>query len=593
MKSKMHETGLKRQLVLIISVLTILCVATQLVLTAINLNKAYDGMIEVTEQSFDMEIKTSVDNLISVLEVNYQRYLDGELTEQQAMDTAKRIVRDTRYANGDGYFWADMADGLCVVHMNPEYEGTMRLENVDLEGNQYIKGFINAGNSGGGFSDFYFTKPGREGSFKKRGYTQIFKPYGWYISTGNYFEDTHIIVQAQLAQKQSALVYASGAGIALVAISIIMAGIVAQRLSRPLQKITARLELLSKGDFHTPVPVFKDRNETGILSKAAEQTVEQLRIVIDDITHHLNQMSLGNMTSTLEHEYMGDLVPIKGAFATIYESLNRTLAGIHESALQVNGGAEQMSSGAQVLSQGATEQASAINQLSATISNISQDVEKTARHAKNAAGDVTDAVAGIELSNRHMAEMLQAMDEIQDSSQQIIKINKVIDDIAFQTNILALNAAVEAARAGNMGKGFAVVADEVRSLASKSANAAKQTTMLIESSAQSVSKGVDIAQDTAKALGATATKTQQVKAAIVEIDQASAAQAQAIKQITLGMEQISSVVYTNSATAQQSAAASEELSSQSSLLREEVLRFKLRNNRAQADNEAIALIERP
>ena len=256
--------------------------------------------------------------------------------------------------------------------------------------------------------------------------------------------------------------------------------------------------------------------------------------------------------------------------------MSETLSIINTSSEQVSSGADQVSSGAQALAQGATEQASSTQELSATISEVSESVRQNAENVDLVTNYVRAAVAGVEHSNEQMQQMLAAMNNMNISSNEIVKIIKVIDDIAFQTNILALNAAVEAARAGAAGKGFAVVADEVRNLANKSANAAKQTTVLIESSINDVQDGSKIADQTAKLLAEVQEKVQLVGGTIQKIDQASTEQAAAITQITQGVEQVSAVVQTNSATAEQSAASSEELSAQADMLRKLIAKFTLK-----------------
>jgi methyl-accepting chemotaxis protein len=318
-------------------------------------------------------------------------------------------------------------------------------------------------------------------------------------------------------------------------------------------------------------------NEIGLLADSLKDTISNLQGIINDISDQMETMAAGDMTGEITREYVGDFANIKNSITKISGALNNTLSSINIAAEQVNSGADQVATAAQSLSQGATEQASSIEELSSSIMSVSEQVNENAKNVNVAGSYVQESQNGTENSNQDMHQMMEAMNDINDSSTQISKIIKVIDDIAFQTNILALNAAVEAARAGAAGKGFSVVADEVRNLASKSADAAKQTTILIEGSVSSVGKGMEIAQETAKALETVRSQSEMVVQTIKKIQEASNEQAEAINQITIGLEQISSVVQTNSATSQESAAASEELSGQAQMLREEISQFKLKN----------------
>ena len=286
-------------------------------------------------------------------------------------------------------------------------------------------------------------------------------------------------------------------------------------------------------------------------------------------------MAAGQMRINLKQEYLGEFAVIKQALQSISNSLNNTLTEIVETARQVDDGANVISSGAQTLAQGATEQASSIQELSASIAEVSRRVVQNAEDAEKAKLLTEEAQEIMQGSKGDMALARQAMEEIASTSKNISKVIKAIDDIAFQTNILALNAAVEAARAGEAGKGFAVVADEVRNLSQKSAEAAKSTSALIESSIEAVEKGTLLVNKTSEGFSQVAAKSEASGKLVEEIAVQAQEQAASISQIAIGIEQVSSVVQMNSATSEENAAASEQLSGQAGGLKKAVSRFEL------------------
>lgn len=298
---------------------------------------------------------------------------------------------------------------------------------------------------------------------------------------------------------------------------------------------------------------------------------------ISTMANTSKKLADGDLDFALKVYTSDSIGQLAASFNTVSDNLNEIMSNIHEASDQVASGSRQVSESSMSLSQGATEQASSIEQLTASIEEIAAQTRLNARNA-NQANELADQtkVSAIQ-GNEQMKAMLKSMEEINDASNNISKIIKVIDEIAFQTNILALNAAVEAARAGQHGKGFAVVAEEVRNLAARSANAAKETTNLIEGSIYKVAGGTKIANETAAALSQIVDHIEKVSDLVGNIAVASNEQATGVEQINQGVSQIASVVQTTSATSEETAAASEELSSQAEMLKEQVSRFKLRN----------------
>ena len=361
--------------------------------------------------------------------------------------------------------------------------------------------------------------------------------------------------------------------VVLLILTVISSMIFSMKISKPIVSATTRIRQLAQGNLSAPVDVWYSKDELGVLTSSLEETIVCLRQYINLITLALNQISEGNLCHRMEGTFKGDFQQIKNSFNEILNSLSDTFASINTAAEQVNTGAVQVSNSAQSVSQGSTQQASAIEELSVTLKDVSKQVEQNANDAKNANTIVARNADAIGTCNDDMTNMLDAINEIRISSDEISKIIKVIDEIAFQTNILALNAAVEAAREGS--KGFGVVADEVRRLASRSAEAAKQTASLIENSSAAVSKGSQIAEKTAESLGSIVEGSEEIQSLVKNISEASEAQTEAITQINTGLVQISSVVSANTSASVGTASASEELSSQSLILKNMIARFKL------------------
>ena len=356
--------------------------------------------------------------------------------------------------------------------------------------------------------------------------------------------------------------------------------IVMNKTLRPISGIVTAAKNIAAGDLDIHLEI-KSNDEIGVLSRTFVVMADNLKLIIQDINHLLGEMANGNFKVRTDNEdkYIGAYRYLLEAMRNIRFTLSDALLEIDRASEQVATGATQVSDAAQALSQGATEQASSIEELSATITDIADRVRQNAANASEANSLSQEASDGVLAGNQKMRDMIAAMNHIANTSNEIGKIIKTIDDIAFQTNILALNAAVEAARAGSAGKGFAVVADEVRNLAGKSAEAAKNTTTLIENAITAIGNGTKIAGETAEALRLVVEKSNISAVRIAEIAEASTAQSDAIMKVTTGIDQISAVVQTTSATSEESAATSEELSAQAVTLKTLVGKFKLIDTR--------------
>ena len=349
-----------------------------------------------------------------------------------------------------------------------------------------------------------------------------------------------------------------------------------------VDQLVVNLERLSTGDLRCDMQVSEPDDDTQALyalfasiSEHLHMSVNTIKGYVDEISHILGEMANNNLRVEITSDYQGNFAELKDSINAIIQSFSETLLDFNMAADQVAAGASQVSDGNQEVSRGATEQASAIEELSSSITQMAHQINENAKNANTSKELANEARKAANDGNEKMQRMLKSMDEINESSNNISKIIKVIDDIAFQTNILALNAAVEAARAGVHGKGFAVVAEEVRNLAARSADAAKETTAMIEGSTKKVKAGTAIANETAEALSGIVAGTEEAGKLNDEIAVASNEQATGIAQINKGIDQLSQVVQTNSATAQEGAAASEELSGQALLFKDMVDKFNI------------------
>ena len=349
---------------------------------------------------------------------------------------------------------------------------------------------------------------------------------------------------------------------------------VLETILEPLRAVEDVAKELTEGNLHSTLE-YRSEDEIGRLAHSMRKSIRILGSYVDDIGRAMKLFSEGNFDVQPEVEWKGDFIGILDSFMAFEKSMAETVKGIQSASNEVSEGAEQVAASSNDLAEGATNQAAVVEELTATVTNVADQVAQNAQSAKEISGKVGELGNAILESNGKMHEMVDSMNEINEASKEIDKIIATINEIASQTNLLALNASIEAARAGEAGKGFAVVANQVNVLADQSAQAAKESATLIETSVKAVEKGMVIAGQTAAQLEEVAENSKLITTEVTNIAETLETQTTEIKQINEGIEQINDVVQTNSATSEECAAASQEMSSEAESLREMIRKFKV------------------
>ena len=559
-----------------------------------------DSLKEKTEVAY-AAIKHAYDN-------------SGNRPIEEVQKEAKEAIKKLRYGkNNAEYFWIHSYDPnnvekvVMLAHpVSTQLEGTevnnfvdkTRYENFFYKGKIIPKSssladeikptnlfvdmnkLIKAQN-GEGLLGYYWAKPGAatDTGYSKLSYVKLFEPWGWVVGTGAYDDEVEAIAHKSITKVADSFHtnerFMMASVVIILLIVCLFAWSVAMGLTRPIASCTNLLDSFAKlGDVTINVPAadLKRADEIGLLSQSIDMLLQQQR----QQAANAEELAGGNWGITVTPKSEKDALGL--ANQAMIEQVHSALYQVKMASNEVDAGAGQISDASQSLSQGATESAASLEEISSSVTEIGSQTKANAENASQANILATQTRNSAEAGNEKMVEMMSAMTGIQESSKQIAKIIKVIDDIAFQTNLLALNAAVEAARAGRHGKGFAVVAEEVRNLASRSAKAAKETSDMIEGSIGKVDNGTEIARATEKAFQEILGSSVKVADLVGEIATASSEQAQSIHEIGQGLDQIDQVTQQNTANAEETAAAAEELSSQARELSSLMEKFRLRDS---------------
>lgn len=507
---------------------------------------------------FDEDSQSYVVGASGVLK-NKDGAVRGVAAADVYLESISKIVSQVRLEDTGGIFLVDTRTNTIIGHRDKSVTG-QKLDEMKEGMYVYASQQIQGGKTGLSLYDNTYIQvehvPGSD----------------WiavaYVSRGEVLRELHQLTA-------SMLLVAVFAVLVLILLVVIQ---VRRVIGRPVRELSLVATRIAQGELDQSIH-YQSKDELGVLANDFNQVTLRLReyvAYIQEISEKLREIATGNLTFTLEHEYTGEFEKIKTALDEISRALNGTMGQLRSASRDVAAGAEQVSTGATTLSQGSTEQAAEVETLAGHIGAVSESVHNISKGAQEASRISDEVRSGLLSSKDKMQNMTTVIQRISDKSTEIHKIVKTIEDIAFQTNILALNAAVEAARAGSAGKGFAVVADEVRALAGKSSSAAKETTILLSQTVDSMDEGVHAAQDTADSILKVVAQAEEMNRLIDGIADYTRQQDANAAEITRGIEQISTVVQTNVSTAEASAAASEELAGQASMLRELVARFRLR-----------------
>ncbi len=520
----------------------------------------------VTEDKSDLYLVVSApikdgDDVVGVLYFSCDTFLLDQIVEETAFgETGDCYILDK---NGTTIAYDDI--NLIIEGSNAIADAQAYPDDKDLQALAEVESKMIAGEIG--FGEYRY-----DGAQTWQSYAPIPSTDGWSIAVE--VDESEMLASAVLASY-----FIIGICVFLVVIGLVIAIVMGNSIGKPIIQCVDRLAAIGEGDLKSPMPVIQRKDEIGTFAKAMDVLITDMNTMISDIQTRLSHLAAGDLSLPQSQvTYKGDFLEIQSAITEIEGKLNNIISDITGTANEVTQSAAQVADSANIISSSSIDQAQAVEEILNSVHGIkdgSGEIKTGAQEAARLSGAASEKLTE---SQGYMKELLVAVDDIQQSSNEISKIIKTIDDIAFQTNILALNAAVEAARAGAAGKGFAVVADEVRNLATKSAEAAKVTTNLIEGSVSSVENVTNSARQTSEALEKVIERSEQTNRHIVTISEEIVMQNESLEMVNKGMESISSAVHSSSSTSEESAAISQELARQAATLKQLVSTFVVRKN---------------
>ena len=540
----------------------ILCTTTVVVFSGV-IGFLYTYAKRELYEARQSEVRSLVEASWGVLDHFAAQEKTGRLSREEAQRHAVETLRRQRFGK-DNYFWINDLGPRMIMHpMQPEMEGGDLSGVSDSEGVRLFQEMVRIGREKGeGHLHYLWPKPGVSEPAAKVSYVKLQPDWGWVVGAGLYIDD----IERQLGRILVTMLGVLGVAVAGI---LALGYSVARGISIPLARSVEMIEALELGRLDRRLELDR-RDEIGRIAEAMDRFADSLS---REVVGSLQQLAEGNLTFTVSPRDEKDVV--RGALRKVRDDLAALLEQIRESAQQIAGGAAEVADSSQALSQGATEQAASLEEISSSMTQMAAQTRFNSESATQADRMSSQVRACAEKGDAQMQKMVAAMGEIRAAGQNIARIIKVIDEIAFQTNLLALNAAVEAARAGQHGKGFAVVAEEVRALAGRSAKAAGETAELIETAVAKASGGAEMAERTAAVFAEMTSGIAKVSDLVAEISAASSEQAEGIAQASLGLSRIDQVTQQNTATSEQCAAAAEELAGQGEGLRQALCRFRL------------------